>query len=96
MTHRIVVYSANPSINQHQIQQLLDGAIGLYNRGFVIGRAGKVRVRERDPAKWRCPQNVSGRGLAVFAEVKSWRRAGVGVPPAVQDDSGDVAGGIET
>ncbi len=25
----IVGYSANPSINQHQIQQLFDGAIGL-------------------------------------------------------------------
>src|SRR5271155_4355220 len=88
--------SAPDSLAQNLIQQLLHGPVRLDNRRFVIGHSRKIHVGKGDSSERRRPKNLSRRGFAVFTEIKSRSRAGICVSPAVQDNSGDVAGGIET
>src|SRR5579863_1422086 len=61
----------------------------------MIGHAGKIGVGESDSAKRSRTEHVSGGGLPILAEEESRRRTQIGVPPPVQNDSGDVAPGVK-
>src|SRR5580698_10185891 len=62
----------------------------------MVHRAGQIGVGKSNPAKGRAAQDFARRRLAVRAEEESRLRTQVRVPPTVQNDSGDVASGVET
>ena len=63
---------------------LLDGQI-------VAGVAGQVRVGECNPSKGGFAQHIAGRRLAVLSVNKSGLRDDEVVPPAVQNNAGNIA-----
>src|SRR3954469_3522400 len=62
----------------------------------MIHRAGKIGIRESNAPKWSAPQHFSWRRLSIFTKKEARLRIHVGVAPAIQNDSGDVALGIKT
>ena len=62
----------------------------------MVRDPGQVRVREGDPSKGGPSQNFPGRRLSLLAKEESRSRTEIGVTPAVEDDSGNVAAGIES
>src|SRR5215469_2024410 len=83
-------------LRQDPLEQLADRTMCLANRCPMIGSPGEVGVRERHPPEGGGAQNLSGGRTPVLAEEKPRLRADVSVPPAVQNNSGDVSLGVES
>ena len=62
----------------------------------MIHRPSQICIRKRNAAEGSLAQDLPRRGLAVFAEEKARLRAQIRVPPAIQDDPGNVTLGIES
>ena len=56
----------------------------------MVHDPGQIGVGKRDAAKRRIPQDFTRRGICVRAEEEARLGAQVGVPPAVQNDAGDI------
>src|SRR3954468_162143 len=61
----------------------------------MIGRACQVGVRESNSPVWPVTENVPGRRFAINAEEETRLGIYIGVSPAVENDSGNVAFRIE-
>src|SRR5215472_14585695 len=61
----------------------------------MIGNPRQIGVGERGPPERRRPQHLAGSWFAVFAEEESRGRGQVRMAPSVQNDSGDIASGVE-
>ena len=73
----------------------MDGAIGFANRVAMIRGAGEIGVGERNASVRTIAQDIAGRGISVQAEEEAGLWIDVGVPPAIQDYTGDVAPWVE-
>ena len=62
----------------------------------MIHSPSQVCISKRNAAEGRLAQDLPRRGLAIFAEEKARLWAQIRVPPAIQDDSGNVPVGIES
>src|SRR5215469_584569 len=83
-------------LRQNLIQQLTDRSMGLANRGAMIGSPGEIGVGKRNPAEGCGAQDLSRCRAPIFAEEKPRLGADVSVPPAVENNSGDVPCGLES
>ena len=52
-------------------------------------------MREHECAEWAA-EHIAWRGLAIAAGVEAWAGRDVGVSPAIEDDAGDIALGVES
>src|SRR5688572_16128269 len=95
MVAPFMMKAETPARRTSRAKELADGAIRFTDRGGMIHGAGKIGVRERDSAVGLIAQHLARRGLAIDAEEKARLRIHVGVPPAIQNDPGDVSAWIE-
>src|SRR5581483_8804032 len=84
-----------PSGCQHLVEQLIDRPLRLQNGAAMIHRPRKIRIRKGNPPEWRAPQNLPWRRLAVRPEEESGLRTQIGVPPAIEDDRGNITARIK-
>src|SRR5579864_6372135 len=56
----------------------------------MIHRSSKIGICKGNPSKRSVPQNLAGCGPAIAAKEKPGLRTEIGVPPAVEDDPGDI------
>src|SRR3569832_1636446 len=61
----------------------------------MVHRASEVSIREGDASERSAAQDVARCGLAVRAEEESRLRAQIGMPPAIENDRGDITPRIE-
>src|SRR3954466_6708127 len=61
----------------------------------MVHDAGEIGIGECNPAVRCLAQDIAWSRLAVFAEEEARLWAEVGVAPAIQNDAGDIAIGIE-
>src|ERR1700728_2719723 len=61
----------------------------------MIHRARKVGVRKSDPSEGSSTESIPWSGFAIRSEKESWLRSNESMPEAVEDNSGDVALGVE-
>src|SRR5579862_5720852 len=66
------------------------------NRATMIHHPRKISIRKRDSAKSRRSQNLSGRRLSIHAKKEPGLRVQVRMPPAVQNNAGNIAACLET
>ncbi len=67
----------------------------LADREDVATRAAQIGVRKSDPSEGLAAQQIAGRGLSVPTEEKARLRSQQSVPPAIQDDSRDIAARVK-
>src|ERR1700691_391130 len=61
----------------------------------MIHRPRKVGVRKGNPSEGSNTENIPWSGFAVQSEKESWLRVDKSMPEAVEDNSGDIAPGVE-
>src|SRR5262249_47309147 len=75
-------------------QKLFDRPLPFFHRIEVVLMAVQLAIRECDAAEWLAG-DVAGGWFAIFAKIETWCRTGVGVTPAIQHNSRNVAPRIE-
>ena len=83
-------------VSQDLVEQLPHGAFGLKNRATMVHDSRQIGIGKRNATEGRSSQDFAGRRLSVLAEEKAGLRIEIGVPPAVQNDSRDIAPRIKT
>src|SRR5437667_559295 len=83
------------SARQHLVKELAHGTMRFQDGRFVVHRSGQVSVGEGNSTEGSATKDFAGCGLAVLAEEKARLGAYVGVAPAVENDPGNIAAGIE-
>src|SRR5207302_8263 len=78
------------------VHNLTGGALRFENGHAVIHDAGEIGICERDTPVGTLTDRISRPRLSIFAKKESGLRAQIGVAPAVQDNSRDIAAGIES
>src|SRR5207249_2199591 len=83
------------STRQHLVKELAHGTMRFQDGRFVVHRSGQVSVGEGNSTEGSHTKDFAGGWLSVLAEEKARLRTHVGVAPAVENDSGNIAAGIE-
>ena len=91
----VTLRSRKPIFDLNSIQQLAGGSLAFGYRGGMSGVAGEIGIGKGNASEGGAAQDLARRRLAVLAEEKSRLRTAIGVPPAVEDDAGDIALGVE-
>src|SRR5712691_3768077 len=82
-------------LREDLVEELADGSVGLEGGVPVVLGAGQVGVGKSNSPERRVAQNIARRRLSVQTEKEARLRSHEGMPPAIQDNSRDVAAGIE-
>ena len=83
-------------VSQDLVEQLPHGAFGLENRATMVHDSRQISIGKCNATERRSSQDFAGRRLAVPAEEKAGLRIEIGVPPAVENDSLNIAPRIKT
>src|SRR6476620_348578 len=83
-------------VSQDMVEQLSHGAFGLENRATKVHDSSQISIGKCNTAEGRSSQDFAGSGLSVPAEEKPGLRIQIGVTPAVQNDSLNIAPRIKT
>lgn len=80
---------------QDLIKQLANSSFCFKYRVTMVHGSGQISISKCHTAEWRTAQNFAGSRLTIAPEEEPRLWAQIGMSPAIQDNSGDVAPGIE-
>src|ERR1700736_3647423 len=80
---------------EYLVQKLIDGALGFEDGVAMVHGTGKVGVCEGDAAEGSASQHFTWRRLPVLTEEETRLWIQIGVAPAIEDYSRNVAVGIK-
>jgi hypothetical protein len=80
---------------ERPVEKLAGSPLAFRDCVRVTGASGEIRVSKCDSSVRRISQNVAWRGFSIFTEKKSWLRARVSMSPTVENNTSQVALGIE-
>src|SRR5579862_921080 len=84
-----------PAPRLQQCQHLPGGTYALFSRIPPRRNTRQLGVRKGEVSQW-LPQHRARRRITILAIKETGPDVGIGVPPAVENDPGNVAPGIET